>query len=386
MKKILLAIIMLFLSNSYSQNRLSGVLLDRESKKPIEYADIFNNQDFTSSNEEGKFLFRSQEDSIHIHLLGYEPIATTFKNIQSDTIYLKSRFEVLQEVVLSQASFLNPVLKSIHNNYPFEPFTESFFLRSVLRKDGEIVKLQDLSGLISRKTLLSTSTNPMPKKNYEVEIENMRKAGVKEDDIYFEMYNFEQFLTAIIAVAISQKNYNFTESKSEKDNLVKYEFLPNSSNSSKTTGYYLVNTTDNAFNEFYSVDKNDQADFRERRGVKYRTINYELFVSFKKDSNLDKYFLDKAKLKAKVEVIDKDKAPVFYDAEYLWLASPQSTFKKLDKRVSLSKDIFKLKADYNEQFWTNQNNLLLTQEMQDFLNSLNDPDNDFKVETNLKGK
>ena len=92
--------------------------------------------------------------------------------------------------------------------------------------------------------------------------------------------------------------------------------------------------------------------------------------------DLGKYFIDKAKLKAKVEVIEKDKTPVFYDAEYLWLASPTTT-QKIDKKVSLSRDLFKLKATYDKEFWEDQNNLLLTDEMQGFLKGLNDPNSEF---------
>ena len=376
MRNFLFISILLFFCKSYSQNQVEGLVLDQDTKNPIEYADIFNNQDFTSSNADGKFIFKSKQDSIYIHILGYDAFATTFQELKSDTIYLKSRFEVLDEVILSQANLLNPILKSIHENYPFEPFTESFFLRSVIRKDGEILKLQDLSGLISRKTLLSTSTNPMPNKNYEVGVESMRKAGVKEDEIYFELYSFEQFLTAIMAIAISQKQFDFVETKSEKDNLVKYEFSPNKLNASTTSGYYLVNTSDNSFNEFYSLNIDNQASFRETRGVKDRTTHYELLVSFKKDVDLGKYFINKAKLKAKVEVIEKDKTPVFYDAEYLWLASPTTT-QKIYKKVSLSRDLFKLKATYDKEFWEDQNNLLLTDEMQGFLKGLNDPNSEF---------
>ncbi len=376
MRDFLFLFIILFLSKSYSQNQLEGLILDQDTKKPIEYADVFNNKDFTSSNADGKFIFKSKQDSIRIHILGYDPVATTFQELKSDTIYLTNRFEVLEEIVLSPANLLNPVLKNIHENYPFEAFTESFFLRSVLRKDGEIVKLQDLSGSINRKTLLSTSTNPMPKKNYEVHVENMRKAGVEENVIYFELYSFEQFLTAIIAIAIDQKQFDFVETKSEKDNLVKYEFSPNSGNNSNTAGHYLVNTTDNAFNEFYSLDINKKAKFRERRGVKDRTTHYELLVNFKKNMDLGKYFIDKAKLKAMVEVREKDKSPIFYDVEYLWLANPTIN-QKMDRKVSLSKDIFKLNATYDKDFWNGQNMLLLTEEMEKFLDSLNNGDNEF---------
>lgn len=385
MKYILLTVIILFFGKSYAQNKLEGLILDKKTGKPIEYANIYNKKDFTSSNADGKFLFQSIEDSIHIQILGYESIHSIFTNFKTDTIYLESRFELLEEVILSDPNAIKTVFKSVPDNYPFEPFTESFFLRCVIKKDGQIVKLQDLNGLVHRKTLLSTSKNPMPKNNYTVEVLNMRKAGIKDREIYFEMFSLEQFLTAIISIAISPKEFDFTETKSDKEDLIKYEFSLKNDLQTNTTGYYLVNSGDNAFNEFHLLNIDNQKEFQERKGVKYRTIYYNLFVTFEKDDLTEKYYLDKAKLVAKVEVMDTNKKPVLYDSEYLWIASKSSTG-RIGKKVSLSKDIFKLNKPYNEEFWKLQNHLLLTDEMKMFIADLDDSDNDFKIRTNFQRK
>ena len=79
MKKILLILIISVINKSFSQNRLNGIVLNYETKEPIEYVDIYNKNNFTSTNSEGRFSFTSQSDSITIRLIGYEQIYTTFK-------------------------------------------------------------------------------------------------------------------------------------------------------------------------------------------------------------------------------------------------------------------------------------------------------------------
>jgi hypothetical protein len=382
MKKIILTLIILVFGKVYSQNKLEGVILDDRTGKPIEYVDIFNNKDYTSTNSEGKFLFKSIEDSIKIQLLGYEPIHSKFQQLSTDTIYLQSKFELLNEVILSQTNSIKTVFKNIHQNYPFEPYTESFFLRSVLKKDGQIVKLQDLNGLISRKILLATSKNSLPKNNYTVEVQNMRKAVIKDNEVYFEMFSFDQFLTAITSIAISPSVFDFAAIESD-NNLIKYKFSPKTEAEFTTTGYYLVNTNDNSFNEFYLLDFDNEKDFQKRRDLKYRTVYYELFVSFSKNNIVDKYYLDKAKLKANVEVRDKDEKTIQYETEYLWIASHR-TDKKVTKKISLSKDIFKLDIPYDEHFWNIQNNLMLTDELKLFIDDLGSLNNDFEIQTNIE--
>ena len=99
----------LVINNLFSQNKLNGIVLDYETKKPIEYVDIFNESNFTSTNSEGKFLFASEKDSINIRLIGYKAINSTFKEIKNDTIYLESKFEVFGLPSLFVTNFLRPL-------------------------------------------------------------------------------------------------------------------------------------------------------------------------------------------------------------------------------------------------------------------------------------
>jgi len=360
-----------------AQNRINGTIVDTKTLKPLEFVDVYTNQANTSSNAEGKFEITTSATSVSFTLLGYENKLLTLKEIKGDTIFLKNKFVALEEVLLSNSE-VKPIVKmyrSIPENYPSETYSEEFFMRCLLKKDGAIVKLQDLSGLIERKMLFSTSKNPMPRNNYTVEIQNMRKAGVKEEDIYFEMFSMNEFLKALITIYMSPELYDFeTIHSTDKDqSVVKYNFTPKPSSNLATNGFYLVNPEDKAFSQYYMTNIQENKKFTKKRDVKYRTYFYEIDMRFKKDTINKKYYLNKAKLAVKVEVINKESKGSFYEAEYQFFTLNHGNV-KVDDNFSMRRDLFKIDKDYNPQFWNNQNQLLLTSEMKSFLQGLTGED------------
>jgi len=357
-------------ANLNAQKAITGLILDIDTAQPLEFVDVYNEYDHTSSNNEGKFTFHTEGTEVNLNMLGYENLTLDIEDIKSDTFYLKSKFYELDEVVVS--SNYQPILevfKKIETNYPFIPFAEAFFLRSSLKKDEKLVKLQDINGTVQRKALLGTSKNPMPKKNYVVNVENMRKARVNEKEVYFEMFSLEELFTAMTSIYVNPKSYNFDQANSTDSLFTKFSFSPKPSSKFTSKGYYLVNVHDLAFNEFYLVSDSKNQTFREKGQFKYRTIYYELSVRFKKADIDDKYYIDKAKVNATVEVIDADTQPVFYKAQYHWYTRGPVNL-EVKKNVSVQKDLFRIDKPYKNDFWRNQNQLLLTTEMETFLNNL----------------
>jgi len=374
----------LVIQQSFSQNRLEGIVLDQETRKPIEYVDIYNNKDYTSTNEEGKFLFVSKEDSLKIGILGYEQKFTTFQLLKNDTILLRKKIQDLDEIVInSDSNLFKSVLKKLDENYPLEEYKEKFFLRSVLKRNDKIIKLVDFSGKIERKTLFSTKSNPMPKKNYFVEIENLRKAGIKEENIEFTLSSFEKLFNSFITIYMSPEIYDFKYIPFKDSKFVKLEFHPNSSKKGNSSGYYLVNLEDKAFNEVH-ISNSQKTDYIDKKELKYRTTNYDVNITFKKDPGSKKYFIDKASMSATVEVVPDKADKIIYKVNYKLYTFDNFQDFEIKSNVNLSKDIFDLKESYNQTFWESQNYLLLTREMQEFLNSLKNEENDFKSATNIK--
>lgn len=384
MKAKFFLLFFLVLQQSFSQNKLEGMVLDQGTKRPVEYVDIYNDQDYTSTNEEGKFLFLSTGDSLKISILGYDPIFTTFEMLKSDTILLSKKIQNLDEVLInSESNLFTSVQKKLDENYPLEPYKEKFFLRSVLKQNNKIIKLVDFSGKIERKTLFSTKSNPMPKKNYFIEIENLRKAGIKEECIDFTLSSFEELFNNIITIYMSPEIYDFRYIPYDDSRLVKLEFNPNSTKKANSSGYYLVNLDDKAFNEVH-ISNSQNTDYIEKRDLKYRTTNYDVNITFKKDSNVKKYFIDKANMSATVEVVPKNSEKIIYTVSYKLFTFDNFQDFEIGSNISLSKDIFDLKEDYDKSFWESQNYLLLTEEMKEFLSGLSNENNDFKSSTNIK--
>jgi len=109
-----------------------------------------------------------------------------------------------------------------------------------------------------------------------------------------------------------------------------------------------------------------------------------LNIDFKKNKKKNVYHIDKARLDAKVKVIDEK-----YDEEILYEVSyimhTKNNFEDIDfkENTSISKDIFDLKFKYNTSFWENQNQQMLTQEMKKFINNLDPKNREYKIKTNL---
>lgn len=358
-----------------AQTVFKGIVLDESTKEPIEFVDVISNRNYTISNNDGQFEIEIDSNRIDFQMLGYEKISKKANHLKlsGDTILLKSKFVELDEVVVTNKTFpLGDYIK-IGGNYPFESFSEAFFLRMLLKKNDTIQKLQDISGLIRRKQLLATGEKPKPKNNVEVQITNMRRAVRKEDEIYFEMWGFDQMDKMFSSIAMSPKLYDFGKNTSLDKNLTKLTFKAKSlQHNLSAYGHYVINSSDKAIQDFYLIDPNPADSYEENSDVKYRTIFFEMNINYKKDINDNQYYMDKAKINATVELFDKDNLknePIIYNASYIWFGLNRIDY-TVKRNVSSSKDVFKLDFPYNDSFWKGQNILLLTDEMQSFLNSL----------------
>ena len=181
MKKNIIAVLtyITLIPLSFSQNTLSKYLVDKETKAPLKSATIHNANDYTVTNDDGHFVFYSANDSVTIKMLGYETLKTTFKALSrtKDTLYLTPKPFQLDEVTLSNKNILQEAYNHATINYPMEPFVEDFFLRCILKRNGEFVKIEDLSGRIKRDKLLGA------KKNFTFQLLNMRKFGIEKKGV-----------------------------------------------------------------------------------------------------------------------------------------------------------------------------------------------------------
>ncbi|WP_417443258.1 hypothetical protein [Joostella sp.] len=373
----------------FAQNQLQAVILDSATKAPLEFVDVYNHYNYTSTNADGSFLFTSEGDSVFIKHLGYKPLRTTFNKLYNkENIFLVEETIVLDAVVLTKKNDVySRIVKSIESNYPFFPYEERFTLRAFLKKNDSVLKLQDLTGKLKRKQLFATKEHSMPRRNYEVELSNMRKAGIKEEDIEFMLGDFTKILDWCILHAPLKKDKYDVKSGVINDTVSIVEFTVKDSivkaTNSNNSGYLKINTENNAILENYLVLERDSVDYEKSGPYRYRTNFMKINAFFEQATN-KKYFLKNAKVEAVLEVINIETSKKdIYSCSYI--LTTQDNFKELNikKNASVKKDIFKLKYPYNSVFWEKQNQLLLTNEMLDFLKTVNDENNEYRAISNL---
>jgi hypothetical protein len=188
----LLLIISSFSINS--QTTYEKILWNKSCNCPVQFATINYNENYSISNKDGFFSITSNSENVEFNMLGYEKLKINLNKIKNDTIYVNSKPFELDEIILNTESFFKSMVKTINIDYALEPHIEEFYLRAILKKNNEIVKIIDLSGKIKKQTLFNTESKPMPKKNYSVQVEHIRKAGKIFRDYDFTIINFKNLI------------------------------------------------------------------------------------------------------------------------------------------------------------------------------------------------
>ena len=374
MKKNIIAVLtyITLIPLSFSQNTLSKSLADKETKTPLKSATIHNANDYTVTNDDGHFVFYSTNDSVTIKMLGYETLKTTFKALSrtKDTLYLTPKPFQLDEVTLSNKNILQEAYNHATTNYPMEPFVEDFFLRCILKRNGEFVKIEDLSGRIKRDKLLGA------KKNFTFQLLNMRKFGIEKKGIRADDFDIpslnDVFQWWSNILFLNQENYHFSRPKTIDEQHQKIEYTPkNEDDYQKSIGYFIINTDDYAIKErIYKTNPKTihKIPYTKKPFIKYRTIDYYCKDKLEKDAKKGKYFIANAIVNVKVEGYVGEER-IVYDVSFeLIVTHPFSDLNTFKANVNGKKELFKLEVPYNKEFWETQNQLPLTNEMRDFIN------------------
>jgi len=388
MKRNIIAVIIYIalIPLSFSQNTISKYLVDKDTKAPLQSATIHNANDYTITNADGYFVFYSTNDSITIKMLGYETLKTTFKALShtKDTLYLTPKPFQLDEVTLSNKNIIQEAYNHASTNYPMEPFVEDFFLRCILKRNGELVKIEDFSGRIKRDKLLGAE------KNFTFQLLNMRKFGIEKkglrtDDFELPSLNgiFDWYSNYFF---LDPKEYHFSFLKVIDETHQQVSHTPkNEEDYKKGIGHFIISTDDNAVKErIYKINPKvvDKIPYTKKLFIKYRTIDYYCKDKLEKDAKKGKYFIANAIVNVKVEGYVGDER-IVYDVSFeLIVTHPFSDLSTFKANVNGKKELFKLDVPYNKEFWETQNQLLLTNEMRDFINKPHNP-KEYRVISNF---
>ena len=355
-----------------AQHTTSKYLADKDTKVPLRSATIHNVNDYTITNDDGHFVFYSANDSVTIKMLGYETLKTTFKALSrtKDTLYLTPKPFQLDEVTLSNKNIIQEAYNHASTNYPMEPFVEDFFLRCVLKRNGELVKIEDFSGRIKRDQLLGA------KKNFSFQLLNMRKFGIEKKGMRADDFNLpsldDLFQWWSNVLFLSPKEYRFSRLKVIDETHQQVSHNPKNEEDNKSgIGHFIINTNDYAVKErIHKINPKiiHKIPYTKKPFIKYRTIDYFYKEKCEKDTKNNKYFIANAIVNAKVEGYVGEER-IVYDVSFeLIVTHPFSDLSTFKANVNGKKELFKLEVPYNKEFWETQNQLPLTNEMHDFIN------------------
>ena len=388
MKKNIIAVLtyITLIPLSFSQNTLSKYLVDKETKAPLKSATIHNANDYTVTNDDGHFVFYSTNDSITIKMLGYETLKTTFKALSrtKDTLYLTPKPFQLDEVTLSNKNIIQEAYNHASTNYPMEPFVEDFFLRCILKRNGEFVKIEDLSGRIKRDKLLGA------KKNFTFQLLNMRKFGIEKKGVRADDFNIpslnDVFQWWSNILFLDSKEYRFSFLKVIDETHQQVSHTPkNEEDYKKGIGHFIISTDDYAVKErIYKINPKvvDKIPYTKKFFTKYRTTDFYLREKCEKDVAKSKYFIANGLYTEKIEGYNNDER-IVYDVSFeLIVTHPFSDLNTFKANVNGKKELFKLEVPYNKEFWETQNQLPLTNEMRDFINKPHNP-KEYRVISNF---
>jgi len=388
MKKNIIAVLtyITLIPLSFSQNTLSKYLADKETKAPLKSATIHNANDYTVTNDDGHFVFYSTNDSITIKMLGYETLKTTFKALSrtKDTLYLIPKPFQLDEVTLSNKNILQEAYNHATTNYPMEPFVEDFFLRCILKRNGELVKIEDFSGRIKRDKLLGA------KKNFTFQLLNMRKFGIEKKGVRADDFNIpslnDVFQWWSNILFLDSKEYRFSFLKVIDETHQQVSHTPkNEEDYIKGIGHFIISTDDYAAKErIYKINPKvvDKIPYTKKFFTKYRTTDFYLREKCEKDVAKSKYFIANGLYTEKIEGYNNDER-IVYDVSFeLIVTHPFSDLNTFKANVNGKKELFKLEVPYNKEFWETQNQLPLTNEMRDFINKPHNP-KEYRVISNF---
>ncbi|WP_324025657.1 hypothetical protein QSV08_00325 [Maribacter sp. BPC-D8] len=384
--KLSLFTLLLFSFFSYAQYSTSAIVLDSADNSPLEFVGIYNSKDHTMTNADGRFQFTSSLDSVVIYRPGHETIKAIFSNLKDTILLEKSVLELDEVVVTNQKSILQEVYESLNKNYSAEPYKEKFMLRAINKYNGEMHRIEDITGKLSIKNMFKDDSTKESKKDFIVELINMRKLGLKNDakNAYLVFPSLKDFYNQLTEITQNESLYDITEKKFNNGENIKIEFIKES-DSIDIKGYYIIKVSDFAVQEYKFEKNSKKGELFKNKHLLYRTSFYKKHSFFKKKIDSDKYYLNSGNLEYTVITTDNENSfEGKHNLKVILITSDNFGNFQVTKNANATKDLFKLDYPYNPSYWNEQNQLLLTDEMTAFIEKVQDPQNDFKISSNLK--
>jgi len=331
-------LLLLTICSINAQKLEKKILWNKIDNIPVEFATIKYDNQFVVSNSEGAFEFAKEHDLI-IKSVGFSTLNLLYKDIAKiDTIYIEPKVFELDQVVIKVEDVYKKMFKTVLSEYAFIPHSEKFYLRVIVKKNSEFYKIIDFSGLVEKQTLFATSINPLPKNNYKVQIDNIRKAGIENKTIDYALYTFDKFFTEIASIVLHPDHHKLRYETTSDNSISKIVGTPKDSDKTFTNGFYVLNNDNTFSNVEIAVDLKNSPYIKIGKH-KHRTSYVFKNSSFERSKYNDKMQLSKAIFKATTELITKDSEKQLFEVTYMYFATPIEDI-LIKNNINIKKDMF----------------------------------------------
>lgn len=139
------------MSTSIFAQQLNGVVLDKLSHKPVEYATIRTDKYVTLTSIEGKFsLYNIRfNDTVSITCVGYAPCTYNVYNIHTDTIYIEPALIQLGDVHIRTRNYKADSL-SLRKEFAKSFNYKKPALRDLLKNDLPYIATDHVAPILTR--------------------------------------------------------------------------------------------------------------------------------------------------------------------------------------------------------------------------------------------
>lgn len=385
MKKTLLIFVLCINTLSWCQDKISGTIIDAETKQPIAYVNLFteddlkNNTTGSMSNEIGAFTLNKTNQKVTFSHINYEEITLDIQNLTE--IKLVPKKYILDEIVVSNQSpkdYLKKILDlantKIEKNTLFKTYC-----REIVKVNNDITKYADAmvdyyvkKGNGKSNVVLSQSRALKNKKidsEDENNIDNINSI-FKLKDYVKDAYRFES-----IENLIKSENYEFERKIRKEANGNEYEYIeiiPNeNSDNLLNTGYIVIDPKTKNIIEFkiYTSEKHLKnaklmnlliCKARINRGMfwsKFKMINNQYILVYNK-KDVDMYI----KMGKRVDHTFNFKYDVFVYEFRNNVEMPDNEYNK--------KTIYQAGTKFIEEYWQKYNVFPLEKDVLDFIKTI----------------
>lgn len=360
-----------FMVNAQVEN--GGVILDSQSKTPLNYAALsWRNGQGTITNEEGKYqLFINSEDSvlITVSFIGYQELILNSNELK-DTLYLTPKYFELDEVtVIDTDDLKNKVLSHFEKNYNTNLNCQDFFYKQFLKENDKYVNYLEAIGLVNWS---SSNQNP------EVFIKSVRKT----EDLVSSFVNVKS--GEIIGLLQST-----TKDLLKEGQIIRYDWITSElieavveDKLTKEVVTITINTSDYSIQRVVKNNLSDKLDNKysnQTIRVNNKKIEFDGYLQgslleydFKKIG--DKYYLNRVFQRGKGILLSTDgrmKYQFISEQHYLSIKIRNSCdVKNQILKLEKGKSLKSIKRKIKEENWSRLNGILPLKEQQHILNTL----------------